>query len=41
MFVEPGEFADRSALLAAIEVQGYEILERRLREAREQQGGMP
>ncbi len=36
MFMEPGEFADRSALLAAIAVQGYEILERRLREAREQ-----
>ena len=23
MFVEPGEFADRSALMAAIAVQGY------------------
>ena len=31
MFVEPGEFADRSALLAAIAVRGYEILVRRLR----------
>src|SRR6266568_3307253 len=34
--VESGEFADRPVLLAAIAVQGYEILERRLREAREQ-----
>jgi hypothetical protein len=31
MLVEPGEFADRSALLATIAVQGYEVLERRLR----------
>ena len=29
-------FADRSALLAAIAVQGYEVLEGRLREARSQ-----